>query len=53
MGVRKSENAVRTESGRKHGIYALLAVGYPADGAGSPTELHDVRKPVGEIVTYL
>ena len=25
MGVRKSENAVRTESGRKHGIYALLA----------------------------
>jgi nitroreductase len=38
---------------REHGIYALLAVGYPADGAGSPTELHDVRKPVGEIVTYL
>lgn len=38
---------------REHGIYALLAIGYPADGAGKPTELHSVRKSLDELVTVL
>ena len=38
---------------REHGVYALLAIGYPADGEGRPTELHSVRKPLEQIVTML
>ena len=38
---------------RKHGVYALLAIGYPAEGTGAPTELHSIRKSVEEMVTYL
>ena len=38
---------------REHGIYGLLAIGHPASGAGNPTELHDVRKSVEEMVTTL
>ena len=38
---------------REHGIYALLAIGYPAQGEGKPTELHFERKPIEEIVTTL
>ena len=38
---------------REHGIYALLAIGHPADGAGKPTELHSVRKPLEEMVITL
>ena len=36
-----------------HGIYALLAIGHPAQGAGDPTELHSERKPIEEIVKTL
>lgn len=38
---------------REHGIYALLAIGHPAAGAGNPTELHAVRKSLDELVTTL
>ncbi|MBR4809493.1 MAG: nitroreductase family protein [Bacteroidales bacterium] len=38
---------------REHGIYALLAVGYPAKGEGNPTELHSQRKPLEEMVKVL
>lgn len=38
---------------REHGVYALLAIGYPAAGAGEPTELHSVRKSLDELVTVL
>ncbi len=38
---------------RGHGIYGLLAIGYPAAGEGEPTELHAVRKPLEEIVKEL
>ena len=38
---------------RKHGVYALLAIGYPAEGAGEPTELHTQRKPLEELVKVL
>lgn len=38
---------------REHGVYALLAIGYPAEGEGKPTELHTVRKPLEEIVINL
>lgn len=38
---------------REHGVYALLAIGYPADGEGDPTDLHFSRKPLEEIVTTL
>lgn len=38
---------------QEHGIYALLAIGHPAEGAGRPTELHTVRKPLEEIVKTL
>lgn len=38
---------------RQHGVYALLAIGHPAEGAGDPTELHSVRKTVEEMVAYL
>ena len=36
-----------------HGIYGLLAIGYPADGEGQPTELHSVRKPLEQMVITL
>ena len=38
---------------RQHGVYALLAIGYPADGEGKPTELHTERKPLEELVITL
>ena len=38
---------------REHGIYALLAIGYPAKGEGDPTDLHSVRKPLEEMVKEL
>lgn len=38
---------------REHGVYAMLAIGHPATGEGKPTELHDVRKPLRELVTEL
>ena len=38
---------------REHGVYALLAVGHPAKGAGDPTELHSVRKSIDELVRFL
>ena len=38
---------------RDHGVYALLAIGYPADGEGAPTELHTARKSLEELVTVL
>lgn len=38
---------------REHGVYALLAIGYPADGEGKPTELHFDRKPLEELVITL
>ena len=38
---------------KEHGIYGLLAIGYPAEGEGRPTELHSVRKPLEEIVINL
>ena len=38
---------------REHGVYALLAVGYPAAGKGAPTELHSERKPLEAIVRTL
>jgi nitroreductase len=36
-----------------HGIYALLAIGHPAEGEGNPTELHSERKPLDRIVKTL
>ena len=38
---------------KEHGIYALLAIGYPAKGEGKPTELHSVRKSLEEMVKVL
>lgn len=38
---------------REHGVYALLAIGHPAAGAGDPTELHSVRKPLEQMVKEL
>ena len=38
---------------REHGVYALLAIGYPKDVEGKPTEYHSVRKPLEDIVRYL
>lgn len=38
---------------REHGVYALLAIGHPADGKGDPTNLHSVRKSLNEMVTTL
>ena len=38
---------------REHGVYALLAIGHPAKGAGDPTELHSVRKSIDELVRFL
>ncbi|MBQ9660878.1 MAG: nitroreductase family protein [Bacteroidales bacterium] len=38
---------------RDHGIYAMLAIGHPAAGAGNPTELHAQRKSIEEMVTEL
>ncbi len=38
---------------REHGVYALLAIGYPAEGEGKPTELHAVRKSLDQIVRTL
>lgn len=38
---------------REHGVYALLALGYPAEGAGKPTELHFERKPIEKLVITL
>ena len=38
---------------QEHGIYALLAIGHPAEGAGKPTELHGERKSLDELVKEL
>ncbi len=38
---------------KEHGIYALLAIGHPADDEGKPTNLHNVRKSIEEMVTML
>ena len=38
---------------REHGVYALLAIGYPAAEEGQPTELHSERKPLEAIVRTL
>ena len=38
---------------KDHGIYGLLAIGYPAKDAGKPTELHSQRKPIEEMVKVL
>ena len=38
---------------REHGVYALLAIGYPAEGEGDPTELHSERKSLEEMVRTL
>ena len=38
---------------REHGIYGLLAIGYPNHDEGKPTELHAVRKSLEEMVTTL
>lgn len=38
---------------REHGIYALLAIGHPASSEGKPTQLHDVRKPIDQLVKEL
>ena len=38
---------------RDHGIYGMLAIGHPAAGEGKPTELHDQRKPLEELVIEL
>lgn len=38
---------------REHGIYGLLALGFPAEDAGNPTELHAQRKPIEELVINL
>lgn len=38
---------------REHGVYALLAIGYPAEGNGEPTDLHSVRKSLEEMVINL
>lgn len=38
---------------KQHGVYGMLAIGYPAKGAGEPTELHTVRKPLEDIVRVL
>jgi nitroreductase len=35
---------------KEHGVYALLAIGHPASGAGQPTELHSVRKSLDQLV---
>lgn len=38
---------------KEHGVFALLALGHPAAWAGQPTELHNVRKTLDELVITL
>ena len=38
---------------REHGIYGLIAIGYPDAAEGKPTELHSVRKSIDDLVTTL
>lgn len=38
---------------REHGVYALLAIGYPAEDEGKPTDLHSERKPLEALVKTL
>ena len=38
---------------REHGVYALLAIGYPKEVEGQPTEYHSVRKSLDQIVRVL
>lgn len=38
---------------KDHGVFALLAIGHPAAWAGQPTELHNIRKSLDELVTTL
>ena len=38
---------------KNHGIYGMLAIGHPASNDGKPTELHDQRKPIEDLVIEL
>ncbi len=38
---------------REHGIYGLLAIGHPSSSEGKPTDLHDRRKPLKDLVIEL
>jgi len=38
---------------RNHGLYGLLAIGHPAVGEGKPTDLHEQRKPLEDLVIEL
>lgn len=38
---------------REHGVYALLAIGHPAEGQGRPTDLHTTRKPLEDLVKII
>ena len=38
---------------KEHGVYALLAIGYPAEIEGDPTALHGNRKPLDQLVKML
>ena len=38
---------------RNHGVYGMLAIGYPASGAGRPTDLHTQRKSIEDLVIEL
>ena len=38
---------------KEHGVYALLAIGYPSEEEGKPTDLHGNRKPLEDLVRYL
>jgi len=38
---------------KEHGVYALLAIGYPAEIEGDPTALHGNRKPMDQLVKVL
>ena len=38
---------------RNHGIYGLLAIGYPSASEGKPTERHAQRKPLEDLVIEL
>lgn len=38
---------------KDHGVYGMLAIGYPASGAGRPTDLHTQRKSIEDLVIEL
>ena len=54
VGCRNEEAWIRPSDGvNAAGVYALLAIGHPAAGEGKPTELHDKRKPIDQLVIEL